>query len=349
MAFQSVSGGLLIPMRMTSSSLSFVNVTLDAAAEKLAFILRVGKAGTIDKVGFLTANVATGDTMDIRLETVDLTNGEPTGTLLDTNSNGALVIGDGDDSTWLTTTLTTGPTVTEGQLIAVVIVNGSGGGNMSLRTVAFDRANFPYSSHFTTAWAILTNSRGPLCALEYSDGSYEHALGVWPVSALAAATFNNTDDPDHIGLKFKLPFPAKIRGVWIVVDPDANLEIVLYDSDGTTELSTVDLDVGPRNVNGRVAQLVALSSSVELSKDTFYRIVVRPTTATDVAIDYFDVNAVAIMDAMPGGQDFHYTTKKDAGWTDTTTRRPIISLILDALDDGAGGGGGVRNPLGGPV
>jgi len=53
-----------------------------------------------------------------------------------------------------------------------------------------------------------------------------------------------------------------------------------------------------------------------------------------------------MLDMLSGGQAFHFSSRADAGaWSDTTTRRPIMGLILSAADDGVGGGGGmIVNP-----
>jgi len=78
-----------------------------------------------------------------------------------------------------------------------------------------------------------------------------------------------------------------------------------------------------------------------LTKDVFYRLVLEPTSATDITSYHFSVNAAAVMDVEEGGQNFHYTEKKDGGWTDTVTDRPMIGLLIDQFDDGAGGAGGM--------
>ena len=92
MAFQTIPGGLAIPVPPnsgTSSTTFGTPMLLNAASEEAAGVLYAPKTGTISKIGFLTGTVTTGDTVDARMETVSAANGDPTGTLLGTNSNGS--------------------------------------------------------------------------------------------------------------------------------------------------------------------------------------------------------------------------------------------------------------------
>ena len=74
-----------------------------------------------------------------------------------------------------------------------------------------------------------------------------------------------------------------------------------------------------------------------MSADTTYRLAVKPTTATNVSLYSFSVNAAAIMAAFVGGTQWYQSTRTDAGaWTDSTTNCPFIGLHLSQLDDGAG-------------
>lgn len=191
MAFQTIPGGLIIPSKGSDENPSFQDLLIDAASEKAASIVRAGKTGTIDKVGFKTRTVTTGDTVDVRLETVDLATGNPSGTLLGTNSNGSQVIGDADDNTWFTTALTTGVAVTKGDLFAVVIVNGSVPGNMNIAAFNWNRSLFPYALLFTTVWTRPGTNRGSNFSFEYDDGSYTVSPGVMAVLSNATVAFSS--------------------------------------------------------------------------------------------------------------------------------------------------------------
>ena len=351
MAEKTVIGGLWIPYPPFKGNAQpgFSNMLIDASTEIAGGVIRAPKDGDIAKVGFQTGTVTTGATVDVRLETVSLTDGDPTGTLLGTNSNASQVIGDGDDNTWFTTALTTAPTVTKGDLLAVVIANASTGNMNIRRSNGESPTGFPYSDLFTTAWA--KSALTPNFALEYSDGSYASFPGSYAMSAISTRTFNSSDTPDERGLIFQMPFPFRLTGFWFYADIDEALDIVLYDSDGSTALETLSLDKDVRFSNANRIHLLSFAGTQSLSKDTNYRLVFKPTTTTDGKTLDFDVNAAAIMDSFGGGQKFHHTERTDAGsWTETTTRRPFMGILCDGFDDATGGSAsGARNPLGGPI
>jgi len=351
MAEQTIQGRFEVPQMILDRSPAIVGITIDAASEKAAFVFRAPKTGTISKVAFRTETVTTGATVDVRLETVSTANGDPTGTLLGTNSNGSQVIADADDDTWFTTSLTTGVAVTRGDLMSAVIVNPAGSPGSMLIAELDDSLvfyGFPYGDAYTASWSKRTDYA--IMAFEYDDGSYATVPQAFPVSNINSVAFNNTSDPDHRGLKFKLPFPFRLAGIWLLLDLDGDADIKLYDSDGTSVLATTSIDSNVRYTTSSKVLFVDFASPQSLSKDVSYRVVVEPTSATSVTLFDFDVNSAAVMDAFSGGQDFHHTEKKDAGWTDTTTKRPWIGLLIDGFDDGAGGStSGARNPLGGPI
>jgi hypothetical protein len=315
---------------------SFGTFVLDAANEKAGMIFTVPKAGTISKVGFTTRTVTTGATVDVRIETVG-GDGFPTGTLWATNTNGAQVIADANDNTWFLKSLTAGAVVAEGDIIAVVVVTPSGG-NMEIGRARFDEYMFPYTAHFTSSWAKATNTGTPLVALEYNDGSYGVADGVYPITSITAVSYNSGSTPDEKGLILSLPFKCRAIGAWAKCSPTAGgtMRYKLYDSDGSTVLAqtpSLDQDIilstDGNNYHCR------FTSAVTLQKDAAYRLTILPETATDVQPMGFGVNAAAIMDSFCGGQNIHLTTRTDGGsWSQTATERLAMGLLIDQFDDG---------------
>jgi hypothetical protein len=338
MAFQTVHG-LLVPGFQPVSggvTIAFSSNTVDAAGEKLAGIFRVPKTGTISIVGVRSGAVTGSGDADVRLETVSLTDGNPTGTLVGTTTNGTVTINAAN--TWYNATLTLGAAVTRGDLIAVVVARTTGNyGISSLSNTPFG-AQFPYIDHFTASWAKISTQ--PVFSLQYNDGSYGFTPSVYPYSLLTSTTYNSGSTPDERGLKFRLPAPVRVAGAWLYPDLDAAADIKLYDA-ADTELATLSLDPDVRIGTGYGSQYNWFGASVSLSANVYYRLTLLPTSVTDISAMHFNVNAAAVMDSLPGGQDFHHTERTNAGvWTDTTTQRPFIGLILDGIDDGVGGGGG---------
>jgi len=344
MALQSVVALLPIPDIPTSiaGGATHQSLLLDAADEKAAFIFRAPKAGDITKVVFLTGTVTTGAIVDVRIETVSLTNGDPTGTLWGTTTNGAVVIANTDDNVFKTATLTLAATVAKGDLLSVVLVNPTiSPGDFNVLTSQDHSVGFPYRDLFTTVWT--KGIRPLIVGIEYSDGSYNVIQG----SILALyqnTTYNNGSTPDERGLIFQLPFPCSVRGAWVWVDLDGDADLVLYDSDGTSVLTSVSLDTNVRESALPDLFISEFSTSINLSKATNYRLSLKPTSVTDVTLHEFTVPTAASMDSNSGGQNFHLTTRTDAGsWSQTTTQRPLMGLLLSSFDDAvSASGGGIR-------
>jgi hypothetical protein len=351
MTLQTIPGGLWIPAYPSDVDgvATLGDLTLDAVGEKMGIVFQIPKDGEVSDICFLTSTISGGDfTFDVRLETV-AADGTPSGTLKDTNANASQAILNADDDTWFETTLTASATVTRGVSVAIVL-------NMTVdsgTTTKFKRFNDERELHAAYVlldtgggWVKQANTVRGAVAVKYDDGSYEYVPGLWPITTVGTDTFNNTDTPDHIGIRFQLPFPARVSGCWVWVDPDGDFDVILVDSDGdaTSPLATATLDKDHVISAGTVSIAKLLfDATPTLSKDTNYWLAVRPSSATDLSIYNWTVNSAGIMDCFEGGQNWQYSTGKDpAGtgdWTTVATKRMWMGLILDQFDDGAGGGG----------
>jgi hypothetical protein len=315
-------------------------ILIDAASEKAAIVFAATAAKNIHKVHLRTSTVTTGDTVDVRVETVDTAaNGDPTGTLWATNTNASLVIAGSDDNVWKEATLTADATVAIGDIVSIVVANGGGGGNMNLVSYADMTASFPYGDHFTASWAKLANC--PLIIPEYSDGSFEPIYGMAENGAINARTFKSDDATNRRGNIFQVAFPSRAKGAWAWVDGDAAFTIKLYDAAGTSELATTAAtNAFQRSAATPGLYFLPFTSSVNLSKDTNYRVAVVPSAASNIVAYDFDVPAAGMLDMFPGGQNCHRSVYTSSAWVETTTSRAYVGVMLDAFDDGVGGGGG---------
>ena len=312
---------------------------LDAGGEKSAALLTVSKAGTIDRITWATRTVTTGATMDVRLETMDTTTGDPSGTLFCLLSNGAQIVLDTDDNTQFTTTLTAGCTVDEGDRIALVIVNPSvSPGTLQIHAGVDGNNGKPrnvYTDHFTASWAKAPGEF-PYTTPGYSDSTYAFTW-TFPVTATSNSIDTGTAS-DEIGNKFTVNVPARVVGWWAVLDMStgSDFDVVLYE--GSTAIETISV-VYAQNDAADMLWAGFFQTTDTLAIGTTYRIVIKPTTTNNVEIWDFAVSAAALMDTLSMGQDWQYTERADAGsWTETTTKRALVGIIVDALDDGTGGG-----------
>lgn len=313
-----------------SSSIAAVALTIDASAEKVGIIMQVPKTGNWRKLWFHLSGVTGTHTLRYSVQGLG-TDGNPDGTIAASGTGTAA-------NGWFGIQLSADYAVTRGNNVAVVCdFSAYTSGGVGVTTANVQDYLFPYVTHFTASWA--KQNRSPVVAIEYDDGTFSCAPGVYPL-AINDQTYNTGSTPDEVGLIFSLPYPCKIMGMAATVRQITGLpDFILYDSDGTTVLasrSVTDADF----TNGTTGTYQAMfSTSPTLNANTNYRAVFKPTTASDVRLVYGDAPSAAALDSMPGGQSFHWTQRTNAGsWTETTTRRPLISLLVDAADDGLGGG-----------
>lgn len=317
--------------------------TIDADGEKVGWVFQATKSGAISGIEFLAKAVTASGDIDFRVETVSLVTSAPSGTLWATNTN---KIQDVPSAGWQAATLTANATVSRGDMVAIVIEANStntpdltvGGLDVSHE----DNRTQPYCQTYVSSWSGIT--REGILAVKMSDGSFMYIPWFPPVVSYTSLTVEQDTDPDEVGIKFQIPFPADISGMWIynIKIASGNVIFKLYDSDGSSVLSTITIDEDSL-LNNRSMRIYWLDADIALSKDTWYRLTFQPdgTTGGGNTFTYYTVNAAANLDGVEGGQKIIMTERTDGGaWTDTDTRRPFMGIVLNGFDDGTGGGGG---------
>jgi hypothetical protein len=347
MALASLPGVFLFPPMPLgiagSTQVSTTLYVLDATVEIAAIIAQAQEDITIQNICFQTGTVTTGATLDLRIESVDLSNGQPSGSLFDTDTNIAHVLADADDNAWITSAnLTANAVITKGEFFAIVVKQPVASfGNFQIANFSEALAGFPYGVNvLSTKQTAL-----PTIAAKTSGGAFIN-LGpnYFPAATATDTSFNSGSTPDERGNVVTLPFKARASGIAFYGFGAAGTtyDLVLYDTDGSTVLAaiTVDSDVTQLNSQNMRAHYFD-DTTVTLSAGSQYRIALKPNAATNVTLGSFTVGEAGVLDAVAGGQAIHHTQQTNGGgWTETTTQRNLISLIIDQLDDGAGGGGG---------
>ncbi len=346
MSLVDVQGVNLVPGIMARSSLNpFQSPTLlDANGELCGAVLRIPKTGNISKIGFRTGTATVSDAIKVSLQTVDEATGRPTGTLIHADAYGVQASVASNTTYWVS--LQDDIAVTRGVRVAPVIeFNSFVAGNLNIlkETSGFSSYGFPYSfKYIGSVWSFSGNASN--FGLEYDDGVIEPITGLFPAVAGVTISWDTNDNPDRRGLRFSLPYNYRVSGVFGVIGLDGDADIEIYDSDGITIIpdGTISLDKDIRGRTNRACFVEPLKTPIELTKDTFYRIAIHPTTGTTIviyALDVTDDGANEAMNAIDGGVNFHYTTcdsvpAAEGDWTNLLTRRPLIGLIIDQLDDG---------------
>ncbi len=344
MSLVDVQGVNLVPGFMTNvlPGLFMSGITLDANGELTGAILEIPKTGNITKIGFRTKTVSQTDAMRISLQTVDGATGRPTGTLIHANAYGVQASVASFTTYWVSLQAPVAVTQ-DGTIIAIVVeFNSFVNGNVQIdaRIGNFGPTDFPYVFQFLgAAWG--THTQIPNFALEYSTGM-EPLIAMMPVVTSSSASWDTNDNPDRRGLRFSVPYNCRLSGIVFNSDLDADTDIEIYDSDGVTIIpdGTISLDANLRGSAGVRNIYRYLATPIELAKDTFYRVVLHPTTGTNIKLYTLvvtDDGASEAMNAIDGGVNFHYTTchgspSAEGDWTQTATRRPLIGLMIDKLE-----------------
>lgn len=344
MALVDIPGGLWIPRfrhKNTPPALTSNQISLDG--HQIEMIIQIPKTGNISKVEFRVATTTTGGDIEIRLEGVDLTDGKADGTLINVNAKGALTLIGADDDKWFAVVLDAAIAVTQGDYVAVVILNTATPAVVNIDEQA--DAAWDQDAPYTVDRFGSKDDSAPIVGLEYDDGSYPQILGCVPFK-YTDEVWDSADTPDERALRFKVPFAARMGAFGATVawqSPTLSvIDFVLYDPSDTV-LFTLTPD---REVNlsegARQPRFFRLPTAIQIDADTFYRLAVKPTT-NEASWRIQSVRAAASMDLIDGGQDFHLSTREDAGsWTDDLTQRPMLYIMFDQFDAAPSMGG---NPL----
>jgi TM2 domain-containing membrane protein YozV len=345
--------------------LAVSSIAFDSATDRLFWIGRAPVTDTLTTLYLRTATVTTGCTIDVRIETV--TNGRPSGTLFGTNTNINVVVADVDDNAWKTATLTAGASLSRGDEFAIVITVASGTPNMNFagfpsetfssasNQTPVTNAHYPLMMQDTGAgtWAFISTGFAWIC--QFSTAGVIPMTNMTPVDGAGTITaFNSGSSPDEYALQFVAPVDMRIAGIRAAlfnVAAGADFTFSLWDS-GTTDAGALaqqsqDGDFATTTSRDGFVDLL-FDTPVEIAAGTTYRLGVRADTANNLSIgSYANTTVTNAMRAMHGVISTMqlatraWTAGTAGPWTNTTTTIPLIYALIDQLDDGAGGGGGI--------
>lgn len=263
-----------------SSSFSTSQVVVDAAGESAGTVFSAPKSGAITKIHFACTMTTSGD-VDVRVETVDDATGLNSGTLLDTNTNKKITV---SASGLQTATLTSSASVTQGQDIAIVIV-GDATSTPWISVLYFGESgpNFPYLLFNSGTPSKIGSVSGAFLWIEYSDGTQPNIPWVRKFTSIVSSALMTNDK--RYGIRFQLPFDAKISGWWTQNDysDNANNTVEIYGADGVTVEKTA-------TVNGNIRQAGPspcyhlFSTDFNAKARTWYRLTMRTSVNTGSGI-----------------------------------------------------------------
>lgn len=349
MAISSLGGLVMLPSVWAGS---YSAVTLDVANDARADIFVAARTGTIVAVQVVTGTVS-GTTKAVRvgLQALDA-NGVPSGTWLG-SGNAYGTIAAPATNTIYEVPLGTSVSVTAGTPYAVVTKwdNDADPG-----TIAFQRSNgflwppggasYGLSSNYNAEQLLgsgtwTKTAQTPVVGIKYDDGFWP--MHIAPPVAVATTTFALTtaSNPDEVGNRFRLPFSARIVGAWIYADFDYDLDVVLYPDSGAALRSVTMLSANRQFGTNVYGFALFADGPYTLAANTWYRLAYKARHASQATTITSGQAYSAASWAQQGLADCYQCVRQDAGsWTDTDTKRVVMSLLLDGFDTGGSTGGG---------
>lgn len=215
-------------------------------------------------------------------------------------------------------------------------------------TAVRDLINAPYLDN-NGAKAALTSStpNTPALLIGSSSSAFYPVFGNYPGanSASVNEAFDNTSSAAR-GAMFRLPFKARVCGMQVyhnAEDGDVIVSINAGDATGAVLSSSDTAEDGDHNAETATGFTTYMfDNPVTCDAGTDYRAVVAGNASgNNTSVMYAVLGSANYRSGWPGGSTFQYTSRTSTTWTEaSTTRVPIINLLLDQLDDGLSAGGG---------
>lgn len=246
-------------------------------------------------------------------------------------------------------TLDAARSVAHGERLACVFgITAYTSGTMSIagiaQTGASDYPSLPTFTLFDGTATYTAQSIAPCITFEASDGTFGQFADGYPriSAAINTHTINTGTTPDEVAMEFTVDAPLTCGGASVYVLPSASgdYDVVLYA--GTTAERTVSVVTDTLNVDAAARWAKVTWADYALAVGTTYRLVVKPTTANNVAIYSMDCSASGHLQAFASTMGF--TSRTDAGAFSgvTATRLPFMRLLIVGVDNAAGGSGGAN-------
>src|SRR3990172_8398967 len=343
------------------------NATLDAVGEKSVFIGRENLEGgpgskTISSAGgkieFSTGTVTwatAGTTLRVGIADVDLANGPPArddGTH-DVYKDWVQGTDALSGTTWTSFAMATGTkTITHGDLIAVVCEITVRNGSDSVVVQGYDCSappGIPICTKFTGgAWSATANMV-PNVIIIFDDGTLGCIAGGTCFDGTSNSTnFNSGSAIDERACIFQVPGPVTVDRLFAFCPSSvagSDFEIILYSTPlGTPSvIEAVTVDSNTMTSSNGAPVEVLLTTVRQLSANTDYAVAIRPTTTNNVRLNHGTFSNANYRKFYPGGTNTRLGTRADqtGAFTETTTQVPFCGVGISAIDDGAGGAGGL--------
>ncbi len=238
-------------------------------------------------------------------------------------------------------------TIAHGQLICfgVQLINRASADTLQLRCmniIGGPAWGLTLQSGGGTTWA--TNGGSPSLVITYSDGTRGYFVGGCVFSSLPTTqTWNNTSGTKEYGNVFQVPVPSRIYGVGGCWQCTADMDIILYSDPFGTPVaektySLVGKQLAGSSGFGQTSQLL-FATPFDAAANTNYAVIVKPTSATNVLMNYksFDVAAHQITEIF--GTTSYAINRNTGAFAAQNSQKDRFTIgpIVSAFSDGSGG------------
>lgn len=332
--------------------------SLDANNDAVGYAIQARDTDPITAVRFrYGSRTGTPPSYVATLESLDASTGMPDGVDVGGGSPTAKIFTPPANATWdatLQTVTWTNPytPTSRGQILVPTIRYSSG---------TVDASNFSsFNSHVTTTTQSGVTAQFPR-AFRLTAGTWANQGSLPLVSLITAssrygypaASLYNTRSASTVGhrqaLKFTIPsgpFASyKVIGVRVVASIAAAAGktpiLGLWSAAGVLQSITLDSDhVSDATTLGNYQYLFDETSLSALTPGTAYYIGFEVADAANggVILYGFNLGEAGDLDAWPGGSNQHFATFDGSTWSDVTTVRPFVQLIIDDITAASGGG-----------
>jgi hypothetical protein len=311
---------------------SYYDHRLAAAGQRVAFIARPPKLGSIRDVIFRLRIVTMPGPILVSLQGVDPATGLPNGVV---DQSGTVPEAECKVG-WVTATMSADRVVTDlTEPLAVVIeLSPYVDGNIVVQANNGLRVGSAYCATYDGA-AWTKRITGPAVFFRYSDGSYGKSLDLQH-GTHSGGTMHSGTTPNELGAVFQVPTSVRTVGAeWLGSDADGDAVVTLYSESGQVLAQAAMPGALLTGQNARRTHRVTWGSPVTLHANTTYRLTIRPTTTTSVIYFWSEVPSNEAMEQLPGGRLWYGTRRTFGGvWVDEPTIRYTLGLILDGVAGG---------------
>lgn len=314
------------------NTVDHTNQRLNAAGNRVAFIARPPKLGSIRDVIFRLNSVTTPGAILVSLQGVDPATGLPNGVA---GQSGTVPEAE-CKSGWVTATMSADRVVTDlTEPLAVVIeLSPYVDGNIVVGVNAGLLVGSAYSATYDGA-AWTKQGYAPVVFFRYSDGSYGKSFDL-PHGFHYYATMHSGSASNERGAVFQVPTSVRAVGAeWLGRDTNGDAVVTLYsESDQVLAQAALPGALLPGR-SAIIRNRVTWDSPVTVQANTTYRLTIRPTTTTSVRYHWAEVPSNEAMEQLPGGRLWYGTRRTFGGsWVDEPTVRYTLGLILDGVAGG---------------